>query len=134
MAFVSCLAVAGAPLQGSPLQAVTATGAPGLDEETLITLASGREEGLEERFAWACAPCHGADGGGGQLGPSFLDDEWLHGDGLLDIRRVIRFGVEGKAMPSWKDSLGPGEILRLAEHVRSLREKTPVGESELDVR
>ncbi|MFQ5562787.1 MAG: cytochrome-c oxidase, cbb3-type subunit III [Parvularculaceae bacterium] len=44
-------------------------------------------------FGDNCATCHGAGGQGFPGYPSLVDDDWLWGGGLDDIRQTIRFGA-----------------------------------------
>ncbi len=44
-------------------------------------------------FGDNCATCHGAGGQGGVGYPNLLDDDWLWGGALGDIRHTIRFGI-----------------------------------------
>lgn len=65
-----------------------------------------------------CLMCHGADMEGG-IGPSFLDEEWLHGSTSDDIIRVITEGVPEKGMLSWGPILGPEPINQVTAYVMS---------------
>jgi cytochrome c oxidase cbb3-type subunit 3 len=60
-------------------------------------------------FQQNCVVCHGAGLEGG-IGPSFLDDEWLHGGQATDILRTIREGVPAKGMVPWQGILSPQQI------------------------
>lgn len=41
-----------------------------------------------------CGVCHGMEGEGTQLGPSFRDPEWIHGSGeIQEIAEITRTGV-----------------------------------------
>ena len=56
------------------------------------TSAEMLEEGRE--LYLVCAPCHGAEGVGTQLGPPLHDPEWIGISGdFEEIQRVIRDGV-----------------------------------------
>jgi mono/diheme cytochrome c family protein len=49
-----------------------------------------------------CAACHAADGSG-SVGPSLIDDEWLHGDGSYEA--IVRQITEGVAADKSKSGV-----------------------------
>ena len=53
----------------------------------------------ERLFAQHCVPCHG-DTAEGHIGPSLVDDEWLHGGTRDDIRRTIREAMQTRRWSS----------------------------------
>jgi cytochrome c oxidase cbb3-type subunit 3 len=71
-------------------------------------------------FAAACAPCHGADGGG-RIGPNLTDAYWLHGGSPESIQRSVHDGWVDKGMPAWGPSLGEYRVREVAAYVVSLR-------------
>ncbi len=73
----------------------------------------------EAIYAANCVACHGADLGGG-IGPSFLDDEWIHGSDPDTVLRVITEGVTEKGMLAWGPILGPEKINQVAAYVLSV--------------
>lgn len=85
--------------------------APELFEITDAAVAAG-----EPVYVQNCAPCHGANLEG-VIGPSFLDDEWLHGGTASDVLRVIREGVLDKGMVAWQGILPPEQIAQVAAYV-----------------
>jgi cytochrome c oxidase cbb3-type subunit 3 len=66
-----------------------------------------------------CAGCHGDHGGGG-MGPSLRDQEWIYGSDEDDIFDSI---AEGRAhgMPAWGTKVPDDIIWKLVAYVRSLR-------------
>jgi cytochrome c oxidase cbb3-type subunit 3 len=70
----------------------------------------------EEVFSRNCVPCHGADLKG-IIGPSFLDDEWIHGGQARDILHTIINGVPEKGMVPWGGILSPEQINQVAAFV-----------------
>lgn len=72
----------------------------------------------EAVFQQNCVVCHGADLEGG-IGPSFLDDEWLHGGQARDVLRTITEGVPAKGMVPWGGILSPEQINQVAAYVIS---------------
>lgn len=75
-------------------------------------------------FVKTCAPCHVADGGG-NVGPNLTDDYWLHGGGIKDVFKSIKYGWQDKGMKSWKDDFSPKQIEELASFVKSLKGTHP---------
>jgi cytochrome c oxidase cbb3-type subunit 3 len=75
-------------------------------------------------FTSKCAQCHAKDGGG-NIGPNLTDDYWLHGGKLTDIYHTVTEGVPSKGMLSWKNQLGPAEIMSVAAYVGTLRGTEP---------
>lgn len=69
-------------------------------------------------FQMNCVACHGANLEGG-IGPTFLDDEWLHGGQASDIIRTITEGVPAKGMVPWGGILSPEQINQVAAYVIS---------------
>jgi len=79
--------------------------------------AAGQGRQLFMRFN--CAGCHGDHGGGG-MGPSLRDVEWLYGSSDAQIFDSI---VQGRAhgMPSWGPKLSPDQVWRLVTYLKTLR-------------
>jgi cytochrome c oxidase cbb3-type subunit 3 len=63
-----------------------------------------------------CVPCHG-ENLQGLVGPSLVDDQWIHGNTLEDITRTITAGVPEKGMVSWGPILGPEKIAIVAAYI-----------------
>jgi cytochrome c oxidase cbb3-type subunit III len=61
-----------------------------------------------------CAACHAADLTGG-IGPSLVDDEWVHG--RENIADTITDGVLEKGMPAWGTILGPTKVAQVAAYI-----------------
>jgi cytochrome c oxidase cbb3-type subunit 3 len=79
--------------------------------------AAGRGRQLFVRFN--CSGCHGDHGGGG-MGPSLRDVDWMYGNGDAQIFSSI---AEGRAhgMPSWATKLPEDDIWRLVAYIKALR-------------
>ncbi len=65
-----------------------------------------------------CAGCHGDHGGGG-MGPSLRDADWIYGS---DAGHVFASIAQGRAhgMPSWGTRLPADQVWQLTAYVRSL--------------
>lgn len=79
--------------------------------------ADGEVDG-HQVFQTYCVACHGADMTG-LVGPNLIDDEWLHGGRLDDIKHTISTGVEGTAMINWTTTLSAEQIDAVAQFVHS---------------
>jgi cytochrome c oxidase cbb3-type subunit 3 len=90
---------------------------------TLLTDASGLEAG-KAIFEANCIACHAADGGG-IVGPNLTDDYWIHGGGIKNVFKVIKYGVVEKGMIAWQTQLNPNQIQEVASYVVSLHGTTP---------
>jgi cytochrome c oxidase cbb3-type subunit 3 len=64
-----------------------------------------------------CSGCH--SNGGGGMGPSLMDDEWIYGGRLEQIHDTL---VEGRpnGMPSWGGKVPDQQLWQLAAYVRSM--------------
>jgi cytochrome c oxidase cbb3-type subunit 3 len=70
-----------------------------------------------------CSGCH-APGGGGGMGPSFMDARWRYGDTPDNVFAAI---VEGRpqGMPAFRDRIAPADAWKLVAFVRTLGRLTP---------
>lgn len=71
-----------------------------------------------------CIACHAADGGG-IVGPNLTDDYWIHGGGIKNVFKVIKYGVVEKGMIAWQTQLNPNQMQEVASYVLSLHGTTP---------
>jgi mono/diheme cytochrome c family protein len=75
-------------------------------------------------FQLSCAPCHGALGDGKGLAGANLMPEpasfKLKQPDTEYILEVLRDGIQGTAMPSWKDQISEPDRRAIASFVRSL--------------
>jgi cytochrome c oxidase cbb3-type subunit 3 len=97
-----------------------------INEETvtLLTDASGLEAG-KNIFQTNCIACHATDGGG-LVGPNLTDDYWIHGGGIKNVFKVIKYGVVEKGMIAWQTQLNPNQMQEVSSYVLSLHGTTPV--------
>jgi alcohol dehydrogenase (cytochrome c) len=83
----------------------------------LATPWLGAQTGRPE-FEARCAPCHGADGAGGERGPSITDSFRNRRRSEADWRELIRRGIPQGGMPGYE--LPDDEMGRLVGFVRRL--------------
>jgi cytochrome c oxidase cbb3-type subunit III len=94
--------------------------APALAEGELIYKAS-------------CAACHGQSGEGG-VGPNLCDPYWVHGGGIKNVFKTIKYGVPEKGMIAWSATLKPFDIQKVASYIlhfqgtKPANPKAPQGE------
>ncbi|MCS6928636.1 MAG: c-type cytochrome [Saprospiraceae bacterium] len=88
-----------------------------------LTESSALAEG-ELIFKNSCAACHGQLGEGG-VGPNLTDDYWLHGGGIKNVFKVIKYGVPEKGMIAWQSQLTPADIQKVASYILTLRGTNP---------
>ncbi len=101
------------------------TKAAGVDESSVVllsdaaALASGKEI-----YDGNCASCHGGRGEG-LVGPNLTDAYWLHGGGIQNIFKIIKYGVPAKGMIAWQSQLSPEAIQKVASYIESLKNSNP---------
>ncbi len=81
-------------------------------------------------YLTSCERCHGTQAQGGgkghEKGPNLTDNYWLHGNGDFNsIKLIIMDGLEGTAMPGWKNRLQDDDIAKIAVYIRLLQGTTP---------
>lgn len=103
-----------------------ASDTPEMSDEEILALAEVETAMARagQHYQSKCASCHGARGEGG-IGPSFRNDEWIHGSEVATIQRVLNQGVLEKGMPPWKDVLRQEEINELVAYVRNFTKMVP---------
>ena len=96
-----------------------------LNEEsvTLLTDPAALDAG-KQIFTTNCVACHSSDGGG-LVGPNLTDDYWIHGGGIKNVFKTIKYGVVAKGMISWQSQLNPKQMQDVASYVISLHGTTP---------
>ncbi len=101
--------------------------APDLMDEKSVTLLTDAPSLAEGKaiFAANCVACHRTDAGG-QIGPNLTDDHWILGGGIKNVFHTLeQGGRDGKGMISWKGTLKPKEMQKVASYVLSLRGSNP---------
>jgi cytochrome c oxidase cbb3-type subunit 3 len=64
-----------------------------------------------------CSGCHSSGGGG--MGPSLMDGEWIYGGRLEQIHQSLVVG-RPNGMPAWGDKVQDQQLWEIAAYVRSL--------------
>ncbi|MEY2692218.1 MAG: Cbb3-type cytochrome c oxidase subunit FixP [Bacteroidota bacterium] len=101
--------------------------APDLMDEKSVTLLTDPASLAEGKtiFTTNCVACHRADAGG-QIGPNLTDDQWILGGGIKNVfHTLMNGGRDGKGMISWKGTLKPKEMQKVASYVLSLHGSNP---------
>jgi cytochrome c oxidase cbb3-type subunit 3 len=94
------------------------------DKVTLLTDAPSLAAG-KTIFMANCIPCHKADAGG-QIGPNLTDHFWINGGGIKNVfNTIMEGGRDGKGMISWKATIKPSDIQKVASYVLSLQDSHP---------
>ncbi|WP_162127840.1 cbb3-type cytochrome c oxidase N-terminal domain-containing protein [Flavobacterium phycosphaerae] len=94
------------------------------DKVTLLTDAPSLAAG-KTIFQTNCIACHRADGGG-QIGPNLTDEFWINGGGIKNVfNTIMEGGRDGKGMVSWKATIKPSDIQKVASYVLSLQGSKP---------
>jgi cytochrome c oxidase cbb3-type subunit 3 len=95
------------------------------DNITLLTDSKDLRRG-KAVFNLNCASCHLSDGGG-SIGPNLTDEYWILGGGIKNVfSTLLNGGRDGKGMISWKNTLKPEDMAKVASYVISLQGTTPV--------
>ena len=111
------------------------TSANNVDETTVKLLTKPEEiEAGKQTFMANCIACHGklANGKLGDndgAGPNLTDDYWLHGGGIQDVFKTIKYGWPDKGMKSWKEDLSPIQIAQVASYIKSLKGTATTGKA-----
>lgn len=97
-----------------------------MDKEkvTLLTEKADLDAG-KAIYETNCVACHRADAGGA-IGPNLTDNQWILGGGIKNVfNTIMEGGRDGKGMVSWKASIKPSEIQKVASYVLSLQGSNP---------
>jgi cytochrome c oxidase cbb3-type subunit 3 len=96
-----------------------------INENSVTLLADNKalEEG-KAIFTANCAACHAADGGG-TVGPNLTDEYWIHGGGIKNVFKIVKYGVAEKGMISWEKQLNPLKMQQVSSYIVSLKGTKP---------
>ena len=90
---------------------------------TQLTLDVDLSEG-KTLFVSKCSPCHGK-GGEGIVGPNLTDDYWLHGGGIKNVFKTIKYGIPQKGMIAWETQITPKDMQKIASYILSIKGSLP---------
>jgi len=96
-----------------------------IDENSVefLTDATTLNEG-KEIYIKNCVSCHGQNGEG-LVGPNMTDEYWIHGGGIKNVFKIIKYGVTSKGMIAWETQLNPKQMQSVANYILSLQETNP---------
>jgi cytochrome c oxidase cbb3-type subunit 3 len=97
-----------------------------IDENTAQVLLDDPKElaAGKEVYDANCKSCHGGLGEGG-VGPNLTDEFWLHGGGMQNIFKTVKYGVPSKGMIAWEQQLPPAKIQSVSNYILSLQGTNP---------
>ncbi len=78
----------------------------------------------KEIYVKNCATCHGLNGEG-LIGPNLTDNYWIHGGGIKNVFKIIKYGVTQKGMISWQNQLDPKKMQETASYILTLEGTSP---------
>lgn len=116
------------------VEAATKKVADAVDEEALaidennveyLTAEADIAAGLSIYTA-NCKICH-AEGGAGSTGPNLTDEYWIHGGGIKNVFKTVKYGVPEKGMISWENTLNPEQMQQVASYILSIAGTNPEG-------
>jgi cytochrome c oxidase cbb3-type subunit 3 len=103
-----------------------------VDENSVVrledeaSLAAGKDI-----FIAKCVACHGVNGEGMTgLGPNFCDSYWIHGGGIQNIFKTIKYGVPEKGMISWQSQMNPAAMQQVSSYIMTLEGTNPPNQKE----
>jgi len=96
-----------------------------VNESSVVALTSESDLANGKKiYTTYCVPCHGAGGEGG-VGPNMTDEYWIHGGGIKNMFKVIKYGVPQKGMISWQTQLRPKEMQEVASYILTFQGTNP---------
>lgn len=105
-------------------EAYLASAKENVDENTVVLLDAAGVLAGKEIYAKTCVPCHLPEGQG-LVGPNLTDEYWIHGGGIKDIFKTIKYGYPDKGMQSWQSTYSPVQIQQLSSYIISLKGTNP---------
>jgi cytochrome c oxidase cbb3-type subunit 3 len=94
------------------------------EESVTLLIDPASLQNGKSTFMINCVPCHGTNGEG-TVGPNLTDDYWIHGGGIKNVFKTIKYGVPAKGMITWQTLLNPKQIQEVGSYIISLRGSNP---------
>lgn len=96
-----------------------------LDETNVVAVTDPGELDLGKTlYNTHCVACHGLQGEGG-VGPNFADEYWIHGGGIKNVFRIIKYGVVEKGMIPWQNQLRATDMQKIASYILTFQGTNP---------
>lgn len=96
-----------------------------VDETSVVALADASSiDAGKAIFITTCAACHGQNAEG-NVGPNLTDEFWLHGGGIHNVFKTIKYGVPAKGMIAWEAQLSPVKMQQVASYILTLKGSNP---------
>ncbi|MGB3019072.1 MAG: cbb3-type cytochrome c oxidase N-terminal domain-containing protein [Ignavibacteria bacterium] len=89
----------------------------------LLTDKAALDNG-KQIFLANCVPCHG-NNGEGTVGPNLTDQFWIHGGGIKNVFKTLKYGVPAKGMIAWQNQFNPKSMQEVGSYVLSLQGTNP---------
>jgi cytochrome c oxidase cbb3-type subunit 3 len=101
-----------------------------VNENNVVALTDAHElETGHELYLSNCASCHGQLGEGG-VGPNLTDPYWVHGGGIKNVFKTIKYGVPEKGMIAWRNQMQPATMQKIASYILTLEGTNPPNQKE----
>ena len=94
--------------------------------ETSVELLADQESlsNGKQIYLANCTPCHG-ENAGGTVGPNLTDQYWIHGGGIKNVFKTLKYGVPLKGMIAWQNQFNPKKMQQVASYILSLQGTAP---------
>ena len=96
-----------------------------VDESNVVAMTETSDLGQGELiYKSNCVACHGQNGEG-TVGPNFTDEYWIHGGGIKNVFKTIKYGVPEKGMIAWSSQLKPSDMQKVASYILTFKGTNP---------
>ncbi|MBK8501216.1 MAG: c-type cytochrome [Saprospiraceae bacterium] len=95
-------------------------------DENSVKLLADEQSIADGKFIYQlnCVVCH-LESGAGLVGPNLTDEYWIHGGGIKDVFKTIKYGVPEKGMIAWSSQLRPVDMQKVASYILSMQGSNP---------